>query len=153
MALSSGAKVAIAIVGGLFLLAGGTCAGVAVWLQANSEELKEKGKAVMREGASFGRGKPAQACIDEGVRRLPNLDGVVAEATNKVFVESCLKVAVLDTAFCANVPPRGEIMQSAMWALGVCANLGKAGDQPCTRLVGAIQERCMKPRTGDPAPP
>jgi hypothetical protein len=146
MAMSTGAKVAIAVVGGLVLLAGGTCGGIALWLNAHGDELQAKGKVVMQEGASFGKGKPARACVDEGLRRLPNLDGIMAEATNKVFVESCLKTATIDAAFCAGVPPRDEIMQSATWAVSTCASYGKPGDQSCSRLVGAIQERCLKPR-------
>lgn len=148
MALSTGAKVAIAVVGVLVLVVGGTCAGVALWLNANADDLQAKGKVIMQEGAAFGRGKPARACVDEGLRRLPNLDGIMAEATNKVFVESCLKTATVDAAFCAGVPPRDEIMKSATWAVELCAALGKAGDQSCSRLVGAIQERCLKPRDG-----
>jgi hypothetical protein len=153
MALSTGAKVAIAVVGGLLLVGGGTCAGVALWLNSNADDLQAKGKVVMQEGAAFGKGKPARACVDEGLRRLPNLDGIVAEATNKVFVESCLKTATLDAAFCAGVPPRDEIMQSATWAVSMCESLGKPGDQSCSRLVGAIQQRCTKPRDGDPVAP
>lgn len=151
MALSTGAKVAITVVAVLVLVIAGTCGGIALWINANADDLQAKGKAVMQEGAAFGSGKPAGACVDEGLRRLPNLDGIMAEATNKVFVESCLKTATLDAAFCAGVPPRDEIMKSATWAVDLCASLGKPGDQSCSRLVGAIQERCLKPRDGDPA--
>ena len=31
--------------------------------------------------------------------------------------------------------------------VSTCASLGHEGNQACSRLVGAIQERCQKPRT------
>lgn len=147
-ALSTGAKVAIGVVLGLVLIGGATCGGIFIWFQANADELRASGKATLREGASFGSGKDARACIDEGLRRLPaaQASGIVAEATNKVFVESCLKIAKVDDTFCVGVPPRDEIMQSATWAVQTCAAAGKPGDQACARLVGAIQERCLKRR-------
>lgn len=142
--MSTGAKVAIVVVIGLVLVVGGTCGGIAFWLNAHGDELQAKGKVVMQEGAAFGKDKPARACVDEGLRRLALLDGIMAEATNKVFVESCLKTATMDAQFCIGVPPRNEIMQSATWAVSTCAAYGKPGDQACSRLVGAIQERCLK---------
>ena len=145
MALSTGSKIAIGVVAAVLVAGFATCGGVYVWLQANGERLQEEGKAVMKEGGGFGMGKDAAACVTEAVRRLPTLDGIIAEATNKVFLESCLKTARVDAPFCEGVPPRNEIMQSATWAVARCEALGKGGDQACSRLVGAIQERCLAP--------
>jgi hypothetical protein len=136
-------KIGLGVTAGLLLIVFGTCGAGYLWLQSNSEELREAGKAAVREGQAWGRGKTGADCVNEGLTRLASVSGVVAEATNKVFVEACLKVSHVDDAFCMGVPPRNEIMQSATWALERCAALGKADDPACTRLVGAIQERCL----------
>lgn len=127
-----------ALVGGFF------------WLQSHSEELAVQGKAALRAGHEFGRGKEAPACVDEALGRLGGSPGIVAEATNKVWLAACLKSARVPAGYCDDVPPRNEIMRSATWALERCAELGRE-DQPCTRLVGAIQERCLA--APDPAAP
>lgn len=144
MALSTPSKIALGAVVTLLVAAAATCGGAYLWLQSNSERLREEGKAVMREGGGFGIGKDAPACVSEAVRRLPTVEGILAEATNKVFLESCLKTARVDAAFCQDVPARDQIMQSATWALMRCGALGKPSDPACSRLVGAIQERCGK---------
>lgn len=145
MALGTGCKIAIGVVVALLLASGATCGGFYLWLRNNGDRLRAEGMATMKAGAEFGQGKDASACVAEAVRRLATVDGIVAEAGNKVFLESCLKTARLDSAVCEGVPPRDEIIRSATWAIVRCEALGKGGDKPCTRLVGAIQERCLKP--------
>ena len=144
MAIATGSKVAFAVLGGVLVAGFAMCGGGYLWLQSNSDRLQEQGKAIAKEGGGFGLGKDAPACAAEAVRRLVTLDGVVAEATNKVFLESCLKTARVDAAFCQGVPPRNEILQSATWAIRRCEPLGRKNDSACSRLVGAIQARCLR---------
>jgi hypothetical protein len=113
------------------------------WVQKNAPRLQEEGKAAMKEGAHFGSGKPITACLDEALRRLTPETGIMDEAKNKQFFSACMKVADMTPDFCVGVPPRGEIMQTATWAVAKCNELGR-NDKECTRLVGAIQERCLK---------
>lgn len=140
-------RVALFIGLGVFALVLATCGGVVAWFYGNSEALAEQGKAAMRDGAHFGGGKDANACVDEALRRLRELDlGFIGEATNKVFLEACLDVASRPAGFCDGVPPRDEILQSAGWLLARCEALGRPDDQPCTRLLGAVQESCLEKR-------
>jgi len=115
------------------------------WLQAHKDELMEKGSSAMHEGDEYGKGKDGNACVDEAVRRLSTTKGILNEATNKVFLESCLRTVTIPAGFCDGIPPRDEIMKSATWALSFCQTRSSTAElhQQCTRLVGAIQERCL----------
>lgn len=142
--MTRGVKIALFVALGFVLVVLGTCGGVYAWFQANAERLAAEGKASMREGAHFGGGKEAPACVEEALRRLDQGDlGIVGEAKNKTFLEACLGVATRPAGFCDGIPPRDQIIASATWALDRCAALGRPQSQPCTRLVGAIQERCL----------
>ncbi len=144
--MKKGTRTALFIAAGALGVLLATCGGAAAWLYANSDRLAEQGKATMREGAHFGGGKDAPACVDEALRRLYASDlGIIGEATNKVFLEACLDVAKRPPGFCDGAPPRGEILKSADWLLERCQAAGHPNDQPCTRLLGAIQERCLEP--------
>lgn len=140
-------KVALFVALGSFALLVATCGGFAAWLYSSSDRLAAEGKAAMREGAHFGGGKGAEECVGEALRRLSTQDlGIVGEATNKVFLEACLDVAQAPPGFCHGVPPRDEILKTATWLLARCEGAGRPNDQPCTRLLGAIQEYCLEPR-------
>ncbi len=143
--MSRGARIALFVGLGLVLLVVGTCGGVYAWFQLNADRLAEQGKAAMHDGAHFGGGQEAPVCVTEALLRVTQGDlGIVGEATNKVFLESCLDVAKRPAGFCDGVPPRDQVIASATWALARCEALGHGGSQPCTRLVGAIQESCLE---------
>lgn len=135
-------KVVLGIVVGGFLLCGLGVGGVVWWFDQNKGELKARGEAAMAEGKAFAEGKLAEECVTEALRRNQQDDGIVAGATHKMFLKACLSAAEVPEDFCASVPPRDEIMASATWALDACAERGLPGDQPCTRLVAAVQEHC-----------
>lgn len=137
-------KILAALAGVSVLLVVAAVGAGFLWLQNNADTLAEQGKAAMRDGYDFGRGKQATACLDEALARLSDTSGLIAEATNKVWLASCFKSADIPPGFCDDVPPRSEIVQSATWAVGRCEKAGRK-DQPCTRLVGAVQERCLAP--------
>jgi len=114
------------------------------WLREHEGELREKGRAVVTEAENFGRGKDANACVDEAFARLHRCDGFICEAKTKIFLENCIRVSNVPAGFCDNVPKRSEILASAKWALEECARRGMANDQPCTRLIGTVQEGCVQ---------
>jgi hypothetical protein len=140
-------KVLATVVAIGLLIAVGVLAATWVWLQQNADRLKVVEQEAMREGAHLGSGEHASVCEAEALRRLPTLDGVLDEARNKRFLTACLKVAKIDDAYCEGVPPRDQVMASARWAVARCEKAGRGGDASCTRLVGAIQERCLKQRS------
>lgn len=145
--MTRGTRIALALGLGVVLLGLALIGGVAAWLYGNSDRLAEEGKAAMHDGAHFGGGKEAPACVDEALRRLKEQDlGIIGEATNKVFLEACLDVTKRPAGFCDGVPPRDEILKSASWLLSRCEAAGRANDQPCTRLLGAVQESCLEVR-------
>jgi hypothetical protein len=138
------AKVVLIVAALLLLALVGAGALGWFWLQNNSARLREEGKAAMQDGAHFGSGKSTRECVDEALRRLTPELGIIDEAKNKTFLTACLKVADLDRSLCNGVPPRKEIIETANWAVSFCNSHGRP-DQACTRLVGALQERCQSP--------
>jgi hypothetical protein len=133
----------IILVIGIALVAGAVFVGVR-WFRAHEGELRAQGKAVIAEGQDFGRGKDAEACVAESFARLKRCDGFICEAKTKIFLQHCVSTANIPPSFCDGVPKRSEILASARWALDECARRGLPNHQPCTRLVGALQEACEK---------
>jgi hypothetical protein len=145
--MRTGVKVLLGVTGAAALLVAGTCGAGILWIQSNQEDLREQGLVALKEGGRFGSGKEAPACVEEGLARLSDSSfDVLSEARNKVWVEACLKTATLPAGFCDGVPPRDEILASASWAVTRCERAGRPGSQPCARLIGAVQERCLTPR-------
>ena len=136
-------KKTFVVIGALIVVAGlATCGGLYAWLQSHKDELNRAAKESLRDGAHFGDGKDAAACVGEAEARLLHVDGVIAEASNKVFLEGCLKTASLPAGFCEGIPPRSELRQSIAWAATRCHNEAASDAQRCGRLIGAVQERC-----------
>ena len=131
----------------ILLLVGAIVLGAAVffgirWLKSQGGELREQGKAAMAEAEQFGRGREAKVCMSEAFTRLRACDGFICEAKVNVFLRGCLDAANVPPDFCTGVPPREEIMATARWTVAECAKYDLAGNQPCNRLVRAIQDYC-----------
>ncbi len=137
---------------GIGLLGGGLVIGGFVWwVSANKDDLAREGKAAMAEGTEYGQTHTKDECVDEGLRRLDACGsvGFVCEATNKMRMEACIRASAAGTRpgrdVCADTPGRDDIMKSAMWANEECRRRGRAGSQPCGRLMQGIQEVCRRP--------
>ncbi len=143
--MSAGKVVAIGC-GAAVVVAAALVAGGVFWVRAHQGELVEAGKGAFKEGAHFGEGRDAAACVAEAERRLPSLGGALDEATNKVFLEGCLKTATLPAGFCDGIPARNDILASVHWAGTRCTGVPAASQARCTRLIGAVQERCQAGR-------
>ena len=114
------------------------------WVRQRGESLKEEGKVLIAEARAFGTGKDADACIAESMTRLQAAQGFIGEAKVNVFLQHCLETATVRPETCADVPPPGEILNTARWSLDECARRGRPNDQRCTRVIGALQMRCGK---------
>ena len=115
-------------------------------LEAQSEELKEHAEALIVEAKTFAKGKPQTACMDEAVSRLEAC-GFLCQIENTIFFRACLDSAEPDEALCAGVPD--SILGSVAWRLEECEKVGREGDQPCTRLMGQVQDYCGKKAEGE----
>jgi hypothetical protein len=139
--MPSWVKVLLAIFGGfvLVIIVGG--AGVFWYVHHNRARLMASGRRLMAEGAAYGRGRDANACIEEALRRGERgfADGIRAN----VFLNGCLKTATVPPEVCAPVPPRNEIIRTSMWAAHECERRGHPGP-PCTNLMQQLQIRCEK---------
>lgn len=139
-------KVVLVIVAVLVLLCGVSSAGVFWWFNANKDKLKGVSERAKAAGSAFAYEHDAEECVDEGLRRLAERSGIVDQAEHKIFLKACLQKAARPTDFCTGVPPHGEIMKFAAWAIERCAAKGKPQDQDCSRLMQGIQEACQQAR-------
>ena len=114
------------------------------WVQSHAGELKARGDKIKAEAAAFGKEKAPDACVDETFARLDRCDGLICEATTKIFLSRCVAASNVPDGFCASIPNRGEIIDSAKWALAECARRGRGNDQRCTRIIGGLQDYCEK---------
>ena len=135
-------KVVLVVLGVVVLLCGLSSAGAWWWFNQNKDKLKGMGDRAKAEGAAFAYEHDAEECVDEGLRRLSERSGIVDQAEHKLFLKACLEKAKRSEAFCGGVPPRGELVQSATWAVERCVAKGRAEDQDCGRLMQAVAEAC-----------
>ncbi|HEX2062599.1 MAG TPA: hypothetical protein VHK90_17800 [Thermoanaerobaculia bacterium] len=113
------------------------------YIKQNAPQWREQGEVVRAEGIAFGRGKEANACVDEAMARLQRCDDLMmCEVRTKLFLSACLGAATRPEGFCSGVPKRDEILASAQWAVRECARRGQANSQRCTRVIAAVQEVC-----------
>lgn len=140
--MSKGLKVALILLAGSFLLCVAIGGGVAWWFNANKDSLKAGGDKAKAEGEAFGRANDADACVTEGLRRLDTERGIVAQALNNIFLQHCLEVAARPVGFCDGVPARGEVLDSATWAVAECEKRGHENDQECGRMMQVLQKVC-----------
>lgn len=137
-------KIVLGIVAVLVLLCGVSAFVAMRWFDNNKDRLKALGDNAARDGATWAMTHDANSCIDEALRQNDVEGGMVAEAGHTIFMRSCLEKAQRPADFCDGVPPKNEFIQTAQWTVKKCLALNRAGDQPCTRMVKAIQEVCAK---------
>lgn len=135
-------KVVLGLLAGALLLCAVGAGAVYFWVDKNKDRLKDVGQRAHREAEAFAANNDATACVQETLRRLDERSGIVDEAEHKIFLRACLDKAQRPADFCEGVPARGEYIATAEWAVKKCQALGRAGNQPCGRLVQAIQEAC-----------
>jgi len=122
----------------------GVVAAVAgfLWFRAHAGELRERAEAVRAEARELGASSTPDGCVGGALRRLDSGRGILDQAMAQAFLGGCLEAAPADPRFCEGVPARSEIMASVRWALGRCAELGRADDQACARILGEVQSYC-----------
>ena len=145
--MSTGVKIILGVVALGILGCIAVCAGGYFWVENNKDDLAAMGTEQMAAGEAFGLGTEQLGCIDEG---LAMQDGCgefdpMCEARNGIWLKACLGVATTSPGLCDGVPQKTDIIDSATWAVGTCANLGRPQDQPCGRLLQQVQEHCHGP--------
>ena len=114
------------------------------WILSHQGEIRKQAAQVRADADEFARGKDANACIAEAFARVDRCDGIMCEARTKLFLSDCLEKTGVTPDICAAVPRRGQIIDSARWAVAECARRGRGEDQRCTRLIVELQEQCWK---------
>ena len=99
------------------------------------------------EGARFGRGKEAQACVDEAVRRYDPEQTMVKQTLDSGFVVACLSGAKVSGEFCDAVPPTKMLDQAGArsWAVEQCRENDLEG-QGCELIFLQVANYCRSKR-------
>jgi hypothetical protein len=132
------------VFGVLTILGIAVIGGIVWWFSANKDRLIAEGKSANEEAATFAASHDQSACVDEGLRKVMPCDGIMCEATTKVFTEHCITQATPTPGFCDGVPAMGEIMNTSRWVVAECQRRGKPNNQRCQRLVQAVPEACHR---------
>jgi hypothetical protein len=116
------------------------------WMKSHGGELKADAEKIKVEATAFGRGKDANACIDETFARMNQCSGIMCDVKSKLFLQNCLAVAEVPSGFCASVPKPTEIIATAQWTIAECGRRGRPNDQRCPRVITALQDACVSTR-------
>jgi hypothetical protein len=104
--------------------------------------LRAQGVVVEHEADEFAKGRAAPECVDEALARQAREATFMGGVKAKAFLHGCLSKARPVAGFCDGVPRYGEILASAQWAVGTCAQHGMPGNETCGRTVQSIIEFC-----------
>ena len=142
--MSKTTKVVLGILAGLLLVSVLSCVGLRMWFDANRDDLANMGQEAEAAGIEHGLTTDQVGCVDEALAQQADCGGFdpMCEAQNGIFLKACLSAAQANARFCDDVPQRSDIMDSAVWAVGTCANLGRPDDQACGRLMQNVQDHC-----------
>jgi hypothetical protein len=129
----------VSIVIGVTVL-GGTAVALDVFFWQPAQARLAESKAAIRDGAKFGDGVDAPACMGEAVARVKNA-GHTQALMVRLFLTSCLKVAKPVARFCDDVPAKTDRKRTASWKLKMNQTYGLNPPDE-TDVVLAIQFTC-----------
>ncbi len=112
------------------------------WLNANKGRLRAQADQARAEGREFGHSATASACVAKAIETYRGDMSFIGEARARVWLNGCLGSSTPESAFCAQVPPKDEIMRTVTWRLGECSRLGLDADKGCTRILQEVQAYC-----------
>lgn len=121
-------------------------AGLAAWLSFNFDEIRETGSRLEVQGRELGPLTDQDGCLGAALHELDQSAGLTGEVGVRLFLRACLEEAGDSAGFCEGVPPIDEVFDSAMWQLERCREEGREASQPCSRLMGVLQEACAPQR-------
>jgi hypothetical protein len=143
-------KIVLLVLGALVLMCGIGVTGVSYWFNKHKDELKLEGEAVMNDARAFAKNSDQAGCLTETLARLKKHSGFMEEVQHRIFLAECLRDASETKGFCDDVPGRGEIMQTALWANGKCGDYD-GPKEACGRMMQELVQFCSK--RGEPQKP
>jgi hypothetical protein len=137
-------------VGAVVLLVGMAGASAFWYGTRLGAELAASGKNPFVAGTDFGKRTDQSSCIAEALAPARRDGGTQALLEAHLFLKGCLAASHPTPGFCGGVPPSGEILASATWAVDKCDALGVPGHF-CQQLMRDVQAACDS--GGHPARP
>jgi hypothetical protein len=136
-------KIVLGVGGALVLTCGLLVSGAAYWFNAHRGELKEKGEQVKADAQAFASTTDQAGCVKEVLARLKKTSGFMDEVQHRVFLSECLRQAADSKGFCDDVPARGEVLQTALWANSRCSDYD-GPKEPCGRMMQEVVQFCAR---------
>ena len=149
--MSKPLKVILIVLGVLVALGVAVVGGLVWWFWSNQEEFVRMADEARAEGHQFGSTTTGPGCVDEGLRRIEACGNLVCEVRISAFLRFCLQSAKVDPGFCAEVPIKSSIMETAMWRVNLCHAKGATNVERCGRMLDAVQKYCHEPRLEAPS--
>lgn len=137
-------KIALVVVVVLFVATMALVVIAARWAKSQARTLEKQAQVLKAEATEFGRGKDAEACVAESLRRVRECTGFLCEARAKVFMRTCVREAAVPDEFCAGVPGPAELIAVGKWQVDECARRGLGNDRRCVGVIGEIPLYCAE---------
>lgn len=116
-------------------------AAVALWLNANKDQLMARGRAAEAEGTQFGKDVPEPRCVDEALSLYSKERSLPGTIRSSIWLRGCLKSSAFTDGFCDGVPSDDEILRSIAWRTEQCRKRGFVGGQ-CGNVLAGMQKYC-----------
>ena len=143
--MTTGGKVAL-VLGILFLVGLVTVIAVAgfgyYFWREHGQQIVDGSRRAMEEGRDFGRGVDNQRCLDEGITRHKNANGLAELIVVNLFTRTCLEASRPTAGFCDNVPRAIEFVNSARWQREQCERHSLSQERACGQLFQQVQQFC-----------
>ncbi len=104
------------------------------------------GKQALSEGDSFGKGKPAGACVDESLQRDTRCGDLGCNLRQGIFLSSCLSASGV-TGICSGAPLGFDHAVTQAWATDRC-NERSRRDSSCRSQFERVQVFCRTQLAG-----
>jgi hypothetical protein len=98
-------------------------------------------------GARFGRGRPAETCLEEIRRRSLAGGRSLLGLADTAFAEGCFGAAAGNLLRCASIP-RAESEEGYAWRSQLCGEVGPE-TTGCHFQLGAVQDWCDREEPAD----
>lgn len=116
------------------------------WIRDNTGELKALGEEARSSGEAFGRGRAAEDCEArawEAMKACGAPMNIPCIVRARLSFDACLDVATTSEAYCEEVPPPEDVLDSLAFIIERCDEHDLyPDDQRCQDLGDAIRDHC-----------
>lgn len=113
-----------------------------IYMKQKAPGLIATGRAAEAEGGAYGTGVSESRCVDDVVAKYRTKPGFSSALRESIWLNGCLDTSAVEQDFCAGVPLRSDLADSALWKVSRCTQAGLGQDAACRSLIDNIQPYC-----------